>query len=110
MWRRTKCSPWLVKCWGWVTHALRMHPSGSVNGAVVNILHASVYVYLGKHEKDQFFPTLLMHTQVKKISSSIVRTMVAKIAKMLVCMQLLPKVMCCKYIQNSTYSVDNILE
>lgn len=34
--------PWLVKYWGWVTHAFRMHPSGSVNGAVVNILHASV--------------------------------------------------------------------
>ena len=54
MWRRTKCSPWLVKYRGWVTHAPRMRPSGSVNGAVVNILPASVYVYLGKHEKDQF--------------------------------------------------------
>ena len=49
--------------------------------AVVNIFPASVYVYLGKHEKNQFFSTLLTHTQVKKISSSIVRTMVAKIAK-----------------------------
>lgn len=31
--------------------------------------------------KTSFFPPLLTHTQVKKISSSIVRTMVAKIAK-----------------------------
>lgn len=80
-----------MKYRGWVTHAPRMRPSGSVNGAVVNILPASVYVYLGKHEKDQFFSTLLTHTQVKKISSSIVRTMVAKIAKRLVSIQLYQK-------------------
>ena len=99
-----------MKYRGWVTHALMIHPRGSVNGAVVNILHASVYIYLGKHEKDQFFP----HTSDAHTSEDnfifYCENNGSKIAKMLVCIQLLPKVVCCKYMQNSTYSIDNILE
>lgn len=78
--------------------------------AVVNILPASVYVYLGKHEKDQFFSTTSdTHTSEENFIFYCENNG-SKNCQRLVCIQLLPKVVCCKYIQNSTYSVDNILE
>ena len=46
---------------------------------VVVILLAFVCVYIGNCEKDQFFK-YLTHTEVRKISSYIVRTVAAKIA------------------------------
>lgn len=75
---------------------------------VVVILLAFVCVYIGNCEKDQFFK-YLTHTEVRKISSYIVRTVAAKIAIMLVYTPAIAK--CCVLcIQNSTYSVDNLLE
>ena len=51
----------------------------------------------------------LTHTEVKKISSYIVRTMAAKSAEGLVCIPAVTK-SCVLYIQNSAYSVGNLLE
>lgn len=88
-------------------NALMMYLSGSVGGAVVNVLLAFVCVYPGKHEKDQFFQVL--DTQKwRKFHLNIVRTMAAKLLKGWFVYQLLPKVVCCIY--KTAHSVGNLLE